>query len=97
MGWLFKGLIFSEMGWFDLWDGEAYASQEVRVLPRKVKAQSKVDRESRAMVKRASRRSDAVRLKNGERPEVLQRENSIFPVGFFDNARISNLKQAIGR
>jgi hypothetical protein len=71
--------------------------QEVRVLPRKVKAQSKVNRESRAVVKRASRRSDAVRLKNGERPEVLQRENSIFPAGFFDNARISNLKQAIGR
>ena len=58
---------------------------------------AKVDRESRAAEKRASRRSDAERLEKGESPEVLQRENSIFPAGFFDNARISNLKQAVGR
>ena len=57
----------------------------------------KLDRESRAAEKRASRREDAERLKKGESPEVLQRENSIFPEGFFDNARISNLKQAVGR
>ena len=57
----------------------------------------KIDRESRAAEKRASRREDAERLKKGESPEVLQRENSIFPEGFFDNARISNLKQAVGR
>jgi len=62
-----------------------------------MKAQGKMDRASRAVVKRASRRSDAARLEQGERPQVLQRENSIFPAGFFDNARISNLKQAIGR
>lgn len=62
-----------------------------------MKAQGKVDRESRAAVKQASRRSDAARLKKGESPEALQRENSVFPAGFFDNARISNLKQAIGR
>jgi hypothetical protein len=56
-----------------------------------------MDRASRAVVKQTSRRLDAARLEQGERPEVLQRENSIFPAGFFDNARISNLKQAIGR
>ena len=57
----------------------------------------KFDRESRDAEKRASRRADEERLKAGEDPEVLQRENSIFPAGFFDNARISNLKRAIGR
>jgi hypothetical protein len=57
----------------------------------------KVDRKSRAAVKSASRRSDLARLKKGEDPKKLQRENSIFPEGFFDNARISNLKQAVGR
>jgi hypothetical protein len=62
-----------------------------------VEESDKIDRESRAAEKRASRRSDAERLKKGESPEVLQRENSIFPAGFFDNARISNLKQAVGR
>lgn len=62
-----------------------------------MKAQGKMDRASRAVVKQASRRSDVARLEQGEHPEVLQRENSIFPAGFFDNARISNLKQAIGR
>lgn len=62
-----------------------------------MKGLNKVDRASRAAAKRASRRSDVARLKKGEDPKVLQRENSIFPEGFFDNARISNLKQAVGR
>lgn len=57
----------------------------------------KIDRESRAAEKRASRREDAERLKKGDCPEVLQRENSIFPAGFFDNARIRNRKQSLGR
>ncbi|MBG7608789.1 MAG: hypothetical protein IZT59_12290 [Verrucomicrobia bacterium] len=57
----------------------------------------KINRESRDAEKRASRRVDAERLAAGEDPTVLQRENSIFPEGFFKNARISNLKKAIGR
>lgn len=57
----------------------------------------KVNRESRAAEKRRSRRADAIRLEQGEDPAVLQRENSIFTKDFFKNARISNLKQAIGR
>ena len=58
---------------------------------------AKVDRESRAAEKRASRRSDAERLEKGESPEVLQRENSIFPACFFGKARIRNRKQSLGR
>ena len=57
----------------------------------------KINRESRDAEKRASRRVDAERLAAGEDPAVLQRENSIFPQEFFKNARISNLKKAIGR
>lgn len=62
-----------------------------------MKAAGQANQKSRAAVKRASRLADAARLKEGEDPEKLQRENSIFPEGFFDNARISNLKQAVGR
>ena len=57
----------------------------------------KFDLKSRVAEKRASRLADAARIKAGEDPKVLQRENSIFPEGFFKNARISNLEQAIGR
>ena len=62
-----------------------------------MKAFEKVDRKSRAAVKKASRRSDAARLESGEDPRKLQRENSIFPESFFKDARISNLEQAVGR
>ena len=62
-----------------------------------MKSPKKFDRESRNAEKRASRRADEERLKAGEDPEVLQRENSIFPPGFFDNARISNRQQSLGR
>lgn len=62
-----------------------------------MKPSEKINRESRDAEKRASRRVDAERLAAGEDPAVLQRENSIFPEGFFKNARISNLKKAIGR
>jgi hypothetical protein len=51
----------------------------------------------RAAQKRAARQEDLVRLEGGMSPESLQRENSIFPKSFFENARISNLKQAVGR
>lgn len=53
--------------------------------------------EMRAAEKRAARLEDLVRLEGGESPESLQRENSIFPKSFFASARISNLKQAVGR
>ncbi len=62
-----------------------------------MKEPEKIDLAARAEEKRASRRSDAERLSAGESPEALQRENSIFPPGFFRNARIANLKSAIGR
>lgn len=62
-----------------------------------MKPSEKFNREVRDAEKRASRRADEERLKAGEDPTVLQRENSIFPESFFKNARISNLKQAIGR
>jgi hypothetical protein len=53
--------------------------------------------EERAAQKRAARKEDLARLESGVSPELLQRENSIFPKSFFANARISNLKQAVGR
>lgn len=53
--------------------------------------------EERAAEKRAARKEDLARLEIGVSPELLQRENSIFPKSFFANARISNLKQAVGR
>lgn len=53
--------------------------------------------EERAAEKRAARKEDLARLESGVSPELLQRENSIFPKSFFANARISNLKQAVGR
>lgn len=55
------------------------------------------DRKARDAEKAASRRDDAARLEAGEDPKVLQRENSIFPEGFFKDAKIENLSEAIGR
>lgn len=75
---------------FDISVQQVYSQTEMR-------ASEQADRESRAAVKRVSRRADAARLEKGEDPGKLQRENSIFPAGFFDNARISNLKQAVGK
>jgi hypothetical protein len=57
----------------------------------------KFNREARDAEKRVSRRADEERLKAGEDPAVLQRENSIFPEGFYRNARISNRRQSLGR
>jgi len=62
-----------------------------------MKASDKVNRQSRAAMKRASRKSDAARLAKGEDPKKLQRENSIFPEGYCDNARIENRKESLGR
>lgn len=62
-----------------------------------MKPSEKFNRESRDAEKRASRRADEERLKAGEDPAILQRENSIFPEDFFQNARISNRRQSLGR
>ena len=45
----------------------------------------------------ASRREDRLRLENGESPEVIQRENSIFPPDFFEKGRFSNLASVVGK
>jgi hypothetical protein len=51
----------------------------------------------RAAVKMVSRRADRQRLERGESPDVIQRENSIFPVGYFESHRIMNFAAAIGK
>jgi len=56
-----------------------------------------INRESRAAEKAASRQADRIRIASGENPSILQRENSIFPSGYFENHRILNLSTAIGR
>jgi hypothetical protein len=53
--------------------------------------------QSRAAAKKASRRSDRQRLEQGLSPADLQRENSIFPPGYFENHRILNFASAVGR
>ncbi len=62
-----------------------------------MKASKKSLMEELAAVKKASRRADRERLENGENPEVLQRENSIFPPGFFEKGKFSNLSSVIGK
>ncbi len=62
-----------------------------------MKISEKADRKARDAAKAASRKADAERLANGEDPEVLQRENSIFPKDFFKNGRIRNRAQTVGR
>ena len=47
--------------------------------------------------KAASRAADQARIDAGEDPEVLQKENSIFPDDFFKGAKISNLAETVGR
>lgn len=84
----------------DRGDGNVQCVCDLRLVSKQaaaMKPSGKFNREARDAEKRASRRADEERLKAGEDPAVLQRENSIFPEGFFKNARISNLKQAIGR
>jgi len=65
--------------------------------PYPMKSASSANRSSRAAAKKAARREDRQRLENGESPAALQRENSIFPAGFFKDAKISNLSQVVGR
>ncbi len=57
----------------------------------------KVSRKSRAAEKAASRREDRQRLENGESPDVIQRENSIFPLDFFEKGRFVNLASVVGK
>lgn len=49
-------------------------------------SKQKISQQSRAAEKKASRREDRQRLENGENPEVIQRENSIFPPDFLKRA-----------
>lgn len=62
-----------------------------------MKPPENLNRKSRAAEKAASRREDQQRLENGESPDVIQRENSIFPPGFFDNDRFVNLSSVVGK
>jgi hypothetical protein len=36
-------------------------------------------------------------LENGESPDVIQRENSIFPPEFFEKGRFVNLASVVGK
>jgi hypothetical protein len=45
----------------------------------------------------ASRREDRLRLENGESPEVIQRENLIFPPDFSEKGRFSNPASVVGK
>lgn len=62
-----------------------------------MKADKKSSPSKRAAAKAASRNDDRQRIENGENPEVIQRENSIFPDHFFEGGRFSNLSKVIGR
>lgn len=62
-----------------------------------MKADKKSSPSKRAAAKAASRNEDRQRIENGENPEVIQRENSIFPKGYFDRCAIINFPSAIGR
>ena len=62
-----------------------------------MKPSKNINLKQRAVVKMASRRADRQRLENGESPEKIQRENSIFPPGFFEKGRFSNLASVIGK
>jgi hypothetical protein len=62
-----------------------------------MKPSKSINLKSRAAAKAASRKEDLRRLKNGESPEVIQRENSIFPPGYFRQHRINNFASAIGK
>ena len=60
-------------------------------------AKKKVSLKSRAAEKKASRLEDLRRLENGENPEVIQRENSIFPEGYFEKGHFVNLASVVGK
>ena len=47
--------------------------------------------------KKASRKKDRARVQAGCDLNKLQRKNSIFPKGFFEQGEISNFAEAVGR
>ncbi|MDF1756647.1 MAG: hypothetical protein P1U89_27935 [Verrucomicrobiales bacterium] len=47
--------------------------------------------------KAAARKRDAERIKQGESPDKIQEENSIFPSGYFAKAKIENLASTVGK
>jgi hypothetical protein len=61
------------------------------------KASDKASLSHRAAEKRTAREEDARRLAAGVPAEVIQRENSAFPPGFFVGAKISNYAEAVGK
>ncbi|MCU0781425.1 MAG: hypothetical protein MUF04_10045 [Akkermansiaceae bacterium] len=62
-----------------------------------MKPSKSINLKSRAAAKAASRKADRMRLEDGESPDVMQRENSIFPPGYFQRRRIINFASAIGK
>ncbi len=62
-----------------------------------MKSSEKINLKSRAAEKMASRLEDRRRLEKGESPDVIQRENSIFPPDFFEKGRFSNLSSIVGK
>ena len=62
-----------------------------------MKPPKSINLKSRAAEKMASRREDRMRLENGESPEIIQRENSIFPPGYFEQHRIINFASVVGK
>jgi len=62
-----------------------------------MKPPENLNRKSRDAEKMASRREDKQRLENGESPEVIQRENSIFPPGYFKKHRVINFASVVGK
>ena len=65
--------------------------------PLPMKPSKSINMKSRAAAKAASRRDDLKRLGNGDSPKVIQRENCIFPPGYFQQHRIINFASAVGK
>ncbi|MES2981147.1 MAG: hypothetical protein V4727_02445 [Verrucomicrobiota bacterium] len=56
-----------------------------------------ISMKDRAAVKKASRRNDFERIAQGVSSAQIQRENSIFPLGYFELNQIVNFSSAIGK
>ena len=54
-------------------------------------------REKRAAEKAAARKRDEERIKEGESPGVIQRENSVFPPGRFAGVKVRNRASTVGK
>lgn len=53
--------------------------------------------QNRQAEKQASRRRDAVRLKQGVNPEEIQKKNSVFNAEVVKSAKIHNLADIVGK